>query len=678
MSGTINTLFKITAAVVGSNALKDFSNEIAKASTNGKNLQRSLNQGAMALKAFAYSEAVQGLKSLIGESINLGAEINDVNQKTGVAVDILGRWYGAAQQAGMGLDNVAKAAIEVNKSLIASQEAGSKQAAAFAAIGIKTTDAAGRMKKAEDILFEIADAFQGTEDGAGKTAVAMALLGKSGADMIPILNKGSEEIKSLGIAVGPEFAANANLFKDNVAKIQSQFQQLSVDLANQLLPGLISISEGFEKNNTAVKLLVGLIKTLETSFVGWSTAGELAVNVIGTAFAELGVGVDALGDKIKALATLNWGAFEEINKRQQEANKAIEDEAARQREAAIARAQKQLDAIWNERLGEGSAAQAKNPLPAPNGGKPRGVIDFNPSAAADAAKALKAADEWLQKQREALVTLQQEAEYVGKTAIEIQKLKDAREFEAQVAEKARDMTKSQAEAFKAQASEIEKARQKVLQYNYDQARTFGAGAKDFFTKYAEAATDTASQVKEALTGAFNGASQALSDFVTTGKINFKSLATSIISDLIRIQIQRSIVAPIASFLGSFFPGGNSAAVTASANGNIMTSAGPLPLQKYAKGGVARTPQVSLFGEGRLPEAYVPLPDGRSIPVTMQGGGQAAIGDVNVSIVMQPGGQNQESVSGQGGRAAQFGRAVAAAVKAQIIEEQRPGGLLAQA
>lgn len=59
-----------------------------------------------------------------------------------------------------------------------------------------------------------------------------------------------------------------------------------------------------------------------------------------------------------------------------------------------------------------------------------------------------------------------------------------------------------------------------------------------------------------------------------------------------------------------------------ANGGIMTPAGALPLQKYASGGIADRPQVALFGEGRLNEAYVPLPDGRSIPVTMRGRQQA--------------------------------------------------------
>jgi TP901 family phage tail tape measure protein len=52
-------------------------------------------------------------------------------------------------------------------------------------------------------------------------------------------------------------------------------------------------------------------------------------------------------------------------------------------------------------------------------------------------------------------------------------------------------------------------------------------------------------------------------------------------------------------------------------GGIMTSKGAAPLKAYSRGGIANSPQLALFGEGSQPEAYVPLPDGRRIPVAMQ-------------------------------------------------------------
>ena len=71
-----------------------------------------------------------------------------------------------------------------------------------------------------------------------------------------------------------------------------------------------------------------------------------------------------------------------------------------------------------------------------------------------------------------------------------------------------------------------------------------------------------------------------------------------------------------SLLGGFQIGGQS--IFKFAQGGVMTSAGTVPLKKYASGGVANRPQLALYGEGSKPEAYVPLPDGRRIPVALQG------------------------------------------------------------
>ena len=51
-------------------------------------------------------------------------------------------------------------------------------------------------------------------------------------------------------------------------------------------------------------------------------------------------------------------------------------------------------------------------------------------------------------------------------------------------------------------------------------------------------------------------------------------------------------------------------------GGVVTEFGPLRPEPGSSGGVTHAPRLAIFGEGRLPEAYVPLPDGRTIPVTV--------------------------------------------------------------
>lgn len=63
-----------------------------------------------------------------------------------------------------------------------------------------------------------------------------------------------------------------------------------------------------------------------------------------------------------------------------------------------------------------------------------------------------------------------------------------------------------------------------------------------------------------------------------------------------------------------------------------TMLGSIPVNAYANGGIATSPQLALFGEGRGAEAFVPLPDGRSIPVTMSGGGGGANVTINLNAI----------------------------------------------
>jgi lambda family phage tail tape measure protein len=70
-------------------------------------------------------------------------------------------------------------------------------------------------------------------------------------------------------------------------------------------------------------------------------------------------------------------------------------------------------------------------------------------------------------------------------------------------------------------------------------------------EYAKAATDTGTQIGNAMTSGLKSMEDALVSFAMTGKLNFKSLADSIISNMIRIAIQQSITGPLANKTGDW-------------------------------------------------------------------------------------------------------------------------------
>lgn len=121
----------------------------------------------------------------------------------------------------------------------------------------------------------------------------------------------------------------------------------------------------------------------------------------------------------------------------------------------------------------------------------------------------------------------------------------------------------------------------LVRANADYQRSAEFGAKSALRTYIEDATNAAKQAERAVTGAFKSMEDALTQFVMTGKLDFNSLANSIISDLIRIQIQRAITLPLANWAMSLFTPAASTALPLGSgdlmgvNANIAHSGGLL-------------------------------------------------------------------------------------------------------
>jgi lambda family phage tail tape measure protein len=184
------------------------------------------------------------------------------------------------------------------------------------------------------------------------------------------------------------------------------------------------------------------------------------------------------------------------------------------------------------------------------------------------------------------------------------------------------------------------------------------GASDGLANYADHAANVYQSMESLATKSFQGMTDALTTFVTTGKLSFSDLANSIISDMVRIAIQQSITGPLAGALGGALSG---------MFGSSLPSTASWALPKMnAKGGVYDSPSLSaysnqihdkpklfafsrgagVFGEAG-PEAIIPLkrgPDGR-LGVSAAGGGNAPP-NVAINLINQGGEQMQAAQKGQ--------------------------------
>lgn len=147
---------------------------------------------------------------------------------------------------------------------------------------------------------------------------------------------------------------------------------------------------------------------------------------------------------------------------------------------------------------------------------------------------------------------------------------------------------------------------------------------------------------------------------------FRSMAASIISDLMRIAIQQAIMAPLKGMLGGLF-----------ADGGAFEGG----VQKFATGGVVTRPTLfpmargaGLMGEAG-PEAIMPLKRGPNGKLGVEASGAGGGGTQNVVVNVNVEGSTQQT-QGDAGKAAELGKLVANVVRAELVQQKRPGGLLA--
>jgi len=176
--------------------------------------------------------------------------------------------------------------------------------------------------------------------------------------------------------------------------------------------------------------------------------------------------------------------------------------------------------------------------------------------------------------------------------------------------------------------------------------------------------DTWTAVQNTMTGIFDKIGDALTNFVMTGKLAFKDLARSIVQSMAEIAIQQMILNPFKTWFSGL--------KIFNADGNVYAENG---IKKFARGGIVNSPTLFPFANGMGlmgeagPEAIMPLKRGASgkLGVESSGGSGGVVVNVDAS---------GSSAEGDEAKSEALGEILGAAIQAELINQQRPGGLLA--
>lgn len=189
----------------------------------------------------------------VRNAINEADNMAKAAQKFGVGVEELTRLKHAADLSGVSMDGLGTGIRVLSRNMLEFANGAKNSASqAFQQLGIEVKNSDGTMKSSSQVMTELAGKFSEMQDGAQKTALAMAVFGRSGADLIPMLNAGASglaemmaEADQLGIVIDTNTAKAAEAFNDNLTRLGRVKDGLIMKLTAELLPALEDLSEQF-------------------------------------------------------------------------------------------------------------------------------------------------------------------------------------------------------------------------------------------------------------------------------------------------------------------------------------------------------------------------------------------------------------------------------------------------
>lgn len=263
-----------------------------------------------AIGAVKFAEFVTG-------TLEAAGALKDLSQKTGMTVESLSGIESIGKLSGTSLDAVASASNKLSSALFGATNGSNDAASAINTLGINFQEF--KKLSPEDRILAIAKAMNEFEDGSNKTAIAMALFGKKGAELLPFLNDLAEAGK-ISAKVTTEQANAADNFGDDLVRLQANSDAWKKTLVYGMAPALAQATsamvEVFKQSGGLKEQIAKL--TEDGSIQRWTKAGVTfltylvdAVAVVAKAFGTL---IEAVGTPLLQLTSLLAGLYSGMSK----------------------------------------------------------------------------------------------------------------------------------------------------------------------------------------------------------------------------------------------------------------------------------------------------------------------------------------------------------------------------
>lgn len=236
----------------------------------GKGIKTAVSWGAAIVTATG--GAVTAMVDFTMSAASAADEIDKMSQKIGLSIEGYQEWSYVMGQNGMDIDKLQTGMKTLVQQVDAAASGNASAMESFDRLGVSIYDANGNLKDQETIMNEVLRALADMENGTEKARLSTVLFGKSGTEMMPMLNQGSAAIDELtdrahelGLIMSEDTVKAGVELGDLMDDLKQSFQMVVTQLGTALFPAVQMIVEMILNNipmiNSIVQELVPMLES---------------------------------------------------------------------------------------------------------------------------------------------------------------------------------------------------------------------------------------------------------------------------------------------------------------------------------------------------------------------------------------------------------------------------------
>ncbi len=273
-------LFKLVGSIFIDNEKANES--LGKTDEKAGSVAQTLGKGIKTVAA--WGAAIASAAVIAGTAIYSSAtsaaaaadNIDKMSQKIGISREAYQELDFICSQSGMSVDLLQTGVKSLTAAMDGAREGTASNVEQFEKLGIAITNADGSFRSQEDVLFDTLAALQGVTDQTEKARLASELFGRSGTELMPLLNgqAGSiEEMKKqaheLGLVLDDELITNGVNLTDSLDQTKRAFQSIAVNIGGSFMPIIEKASDYIQNSLPMIQDMIKQFSPLlENMFSG--------------------------------------------------------------------------------------------------------------------------------------------------------------------------------------------------------------------------------------------------------------------------------------------------------------------------------------------------------------------------------------------------------------------------